>query len=74
MAFPYFNQVLGILGALNFWPMTIYFPVEMYIVQRKIGAWTRKWILLEGFSMVCLIVSLLGLIGSIEGIVKAKLA
>ncbi|XP_059282128.1 probable amino acid permease 7 isoform X1 [Lycium ferocissimum] len=74
MAFPYFNQVLGILGALNFWPMTIYFPVEMYIVQRKIGAWTKKWLLLEGFSMICLVVSVLGLIGSIEGIVSAKLA
>ncbi|XP_016458441.1 putative amino acid permease 7 isoform X4 [Nicotiana tabacum] len=74
MAFPYFNQVLGILGALNFWPMTIYFPVEMYIVQRKIGAWTKKWLLLEGFSMICLIVSVVGLIGSIEGIISAKLA
>ncbi|XP_009609944.1 putative amino acid permease 7 isoform X2 [Nicotiana tabacum] len=74
MAFPYFNQVLGILGALNFWPMTIYFPVEMYIVQRKIGAWTKKWLLLEGFSMICLLVSVVGLIGSIEGIISAKLA
>ncbi|PHT77448.1 putative amino acid permease 7 [Capsicum annuum] len=74
MAFPYFNQVLGILGALNFWPLTIYFPVEMYIVQKQIGAWSRKWLLLKGFSMICLIVSLLGLIGSIEGIISAKLA
>ncbi|GFZ07580.1 amino acid permease 3 [Actinidia rufa] len=41
LLFPYFNQVLGVLGALNFWPLAIYFPVEMYIVQRKIRAWSR---------------------------------
>ncbi|KAI3427775.1 Aa_trans domain-containing protein [Psidium guajava] len=29
MAFPYFNSVLGVLGALNFWPLAVYFPVEM---------------------------------------------
>ncbi|CAL5335473.1 unnamed protein product [Camellia sinensis] len=32
MIFPYFNQVLGVLGALNFWTISIYFPVEMYFV------------------------------------------
>ncbi|KAK4487163.1 hypothetical protein RD792_006481, partial [Penstemon davidsonii] len=35
LLFPYFNQVLGVLGALNFWPLAIYFPVEMYLVQNK---------------------------------------
>ncbi|KAB5534952.1 hypothetical protein DKX38_018038 [Salix brachista] len=55
MVFPYFNQVLGVLGALNFWPLAIYFPVEMYFVQKKIGAWTRKWIVLRTFSFVCLL-------------------
>ncbi|CAN6450490.1 unnamed protein product [Victoria cruziana] len=30
MLFPYFNEVLGVLGALNFWPLAIYFPVQMY--------------------------------------------
>ncbi|XP_028752807.1 probable amino acid permease 7 [Neltuma alba] len=72
--FPYFNQVLGVLGALNFWPLTVYFPVEMYFVQKKIGAWTTKWIVLRSFSFVCFIISVLGLAGSIEGIIKAKLS
>ncbi|KAG6735362.1 hypothetical protein POTOM_062070 [Populus tomentosa] len=74
MAFPYFNQVLGVLGALNFWPLAIYFPVEMYFVQKKIGAWTRKWIVLRTFSFVCLLITIAGLLGSIEGLVSAKLA
>ncbi|KAL7217682.1 hypothetical protein ACSBR2_011009 [Camellia fascicularis] len=72
--FPYFNQVLGVLGALNFWPLAIYFPVEMYFVQKKIGAWTTKWIVLQTFSIVCLIISILALIGSVEGLIRAKLS
>lgn len=74
MLFPYFNQVLGLLGALNFWPLAIYFPVEMYFVQKKIGAWTRKWIVLRVFSFVCFLVTVVGFIGSLEGLISAKLS
>ncbi|KAL5719530.1 putative amino acid permease 7 [Ranunculus cassubicifolius] len=73
LLFPYFNLVLGVLGALNFWPLAIYFPVEMYFVQRKIAPWTRKWIMFQIFSIICLMVSLLALIGSVHGLVTAKL-
>ncbi|KAG5547480.1 hypothetical protein RHGRI_013241 [Rhododendron griersonianum] len=72
--FPYFNQVLGFLGALNFWPLGIYLPVEMYFVQRKIGAWTTEWVVLQSFSIFCLIVSILALIGSVQGLISAKLS
>lgn len=71
--FPYFNQVLGVLGALSFWPLAIYFPVEMYFVQKKIEAWSRRWIVLRCFSFVCFLVTMVGLIGSLEGIVSEKL-
>ncbi|XP_068642049.1 probable amino acid permease 7 [Aristolochia californica] len=74
MIFPYFNQVLGVLGALNFWPLTIYFPVKMYFVQQKIAPWTRKWVILQTFSIICLIVTLVALVGSIEGLITAKLS
>ncbi|XP_047338237.1 probable amino acid permease 7 [Impatiens glandulifera] len=73
MLFPYFNQVLGMLGGLNFWPLAIYYPVEMYIVQRKIRPWTRKWLLLQIFSILCFIVSILAVIGSVYGLINAKL-
>ncbi|XP_043687368.1 probable amino acid permease 7 isoform X2 [Telopea speciosissima] len=73
MVFPYFNQILGVLGALNFWPLTVYFPVEMYFIQKKIQPWTRRWIVFQSFSIVCLIVSLVTLVGSIEGLICAKL-
>ncbi|KAJ1415530.1 Amino acid transporter, transmembrane domain [Sesbania bispinosa] len=72
--FPYFNQVLGVLGALGFWPLAIYFPVEMYFVQHRVEAWSTKWIALRTFSFVCFLVSLMGLIGSLEGIISEKLS
>ncbi|KAL3851083.1 hypothetical protein ACJIZ3_012965 [Penstemon smallii] len=72
MVFPYFNQVLGVLGAFNFWPLAIYFPVEMCLRQKKIGAWTTKWILLRGFSIVCFILTVFALVGSIRGLIAAK--
>ncbi|RYR68773.1 hypothetical protein Ahy_A03g015245 isoform B [Arachis hypogaea] len=56
--FLYFNQVLGVLGAISFWPLAIYFPVEMYFVQKKIEAWSRKWIVLRIFGFVCFLVPL----------------
>ncbi|XP_077237492.1 putative amino acid permease 7 isoform X1 [Tasmannia lanceolata] len=73
MVFPYFNQVLGILGAL-FWPLSIYFPVEMYFVQKKIPAWTRQWVILQFFSFACFIVTLVALVGSVEGLISEKLS
>ncbi|XP_010421187.1 PREDICTED: probable amino acid permease 7 [Camelina sativa] len=70
--FPYFNEVLGVLGAIGFWPLAVYFPVEMCIMQKKIQSWTRPWLLLRGVSFVCLLVCLLCLVGSIYGLVGAK--
>ncbi|KAK8542581.1 hypothetical protein V6N12_015174 [Hibiscus sabdariffa] len=72
MMFPYFNQVLGLLGALTFWPLVIYFPVQMYFVQKKIQPWTRKWIVLESFSFVCLLVTVVAFTGSVQGLISAK--
>ncbi|OWM85938.1 hypothetical protein CDL15_Pgr012188 [Punica granatum] len=72
--FPYFNSVIGVLGAVNFWPLVVYFPVEMYCVQRRIEAWSREWILLRAFSITGLIISVMGTIGSIEELISAKLS
>ncbi|RHN67488.1 putative amino acid transporter, transmembrane domain-containing protein [Medicago truncatula] len=72
--FPYFNSVLGLLGAINFWPLAIYFPVEMYFVQKKVGAWTRKWIALRIFSFACFLVTMVGFVGSFEGIIREKIS
>ncbi|KAL2247735.1 probable amino acid permease 7 isoform X1 [Sesamum indicum] len=72
MMFPYFNQVLGVLGALNFWPLSIYFPVEMWLRQRNIRGWTTTWILLRSFSLLCFVLTMFALAGSIQGLVAAR--
>ncbi|KAG8501698.1 hypothetical protein CXB51_004698 [Gossypium anomalum] len=69
MLLPFFNDVVGILGALGFWPLTVYFPVEMYIQQKKISKWSSRWICLKMLSMACLMISIVAGAGSIVGVV-----
>ncbi|KAK4386866.1 putative amino acid permease 7 [Sesamum angolense] len=66
MLFPYFNQVVGVAGAINFWPIVVYFPVEMYLVQKNIGPWTSKSIILRIYCFATLLVILFAFVGSIK--------
>ncbi|CAA2991995.1 amino acid permease 3-like [Olea europaea var. sylvestris] len=68
MLMPFFNDIVGILGAFGFWPLTVYFPVEMYIVQKKIEKWSTKWICLQILSVTCLVISLAAAVGSFAGV------
>ncbi|KAL1802246.1 hypothetical protein ACET3Z_030893 [Daucus carota] len=72
MIFPFFSEFLGLLGAITFWPMTVYFPIEMYIAQWKIARFSRVWNCLQMLNLFCLIVSLLAAIGSVHGLVKSR--
>uniref|UniRef100_A0A803MV41 Amino acid transporter transmembrane domain-containing protein n=1 Tax=Chenopodium quinoa TaxID=63459 RepID=A0A803MV41_CHEQI len=69
MLFPFFNDFLGLLGALSFWPLTVFFPVEMHISQAKVPKYSTKWIALKTLSLVCLIVSLIAAAGSLQGLI-----
>ncbi|CAH9076329.1 unnamed protein product [Cuscuta europaea] len=69
MLLPFFNDVVGILGAFGFWPLTVYFPVEMYIVQKKIPKWSARWVGLQMLSMACLVISIAAAVGSFAGVV-----
>ncbi|KAK9945873.1 hypothetical protein M0R45_011367 [Rubus argutus] len=69
MIFPFFNGVVGLLGAVGYWPMTIYFPVEMYIAQKKIPKWSTRWLCLQILSLSVLVIALLAAVGSIAGVV-----
>uniref|UniRef100_R7W6J3 Amino acid transporter transmembrane domain-containing protein n=1 Tax=Aegilops tauschii TaxID=37682 RepID=R7W6J3_AEGTA len=68
MMLPFFNDVVGFLGALGFWPLTVYFPVEMYVVQKKVPKWSTQWVCLQMLSLGCLAISLAAAAGSIAGI------
>ncbi|KAJ6730511.1 hypothetical protein OIU85_021322 [Salix viminalis] len=69
MLLPFFNDVVGLLGALGFWPLTVYFPVEMYISQKKIPKWSTRWLCLQILSVACLIITIAAAAGSIAGVI-----
>ncbi|XP_051124601.1 amino acid permease 6-like [Andrographis paniculata] len=70
MIFPFFNGFLGLIGAISFYPLTVYFPIEIHIAQAKIPKYSTTWIWLKILSWACLIVSLVAAAGSIEGLAK----
>ncbi|KAE8653935.1 Amino acid permease 6 [Hibiscus syriacus] len=71
MIFPFFNDFLGLIGAGSFWPLTVYFPIEMHIAQTKIPKYSFRWIWLKILSWVCLVVSLIAAAGSIQGLIQS---
>ncbi|KAK4751559.1 hypothetical protein SAY87_005041 [Trapa incisa] len=65
MLFSHFNSVLGVLVGLNFWPITtLYFPIEMYLRQKKVMG-------LDSPATIHL-VTVMGFIGSLEELIIAK--
>ena len=66
---PFFNDVVGLLGALGFWPLTIFLPVQMHIVQAQVPKWKPKWVALQILSAVCLAISCAAMTGSIAQII-----
>lgn len=44
MLLPSFNDGVGLIGALGFWPFTVYFPVEIYIKEKEKKKEIEKWI------------------------------
>ncbi|KAJ9146260.1 hypothetical protein P3X46_028547 [Hevea brasiliensis] len=69
MLLPFFNDIVGLLGALGFWPLTVYYPVEMYIAQKRIPKWSTRWLCLQILSFACLIITIAAAAGSIAGVV-----
>lgn len=70
MMLPFFNAVLGLLGAMAFWPLTVYFPVTMYMAQAKIKRGTCKWVALQSLSVFALLVSLVSAVGSAADMIQ----
>ncbi|KAM0893520.1 hypothetical protein ACQ4PT_025043 [Festuca glaucescens] len=68
ISLPFFNDILGLLGALGFWPLTVYFPVEMYISQSKVEKYSKKWVALQSLSFACFVVTVAVTVASVEGI------
>lgn len=71
MILPFFNDFLGLLGALSFYPLTVYFPIEMHIAQTKMPKYSFRWVWLKVLSWACLIVSLVAAAGSVQGLFQS---
>ncbi|OVA08531.1 Amino acid transporter [Macleaya cordata] len=71
MAIPFFNDILALLGAIGYSPLTVYFPISMYIARRKIKRLTFRWVGLQTLNLFCLICAVAAACGSIQGIIKA---
>uniref|UniRef100_J3NBW0 Amino acid transporter transmembrane domain-containing protein n=2 Tax=Oryza brachyantha TaxID=4533 RepID=J3NBW0_ORYBR len=71
MLLPFFGNVVGLLGAVSFWPLTVYFPVEMYIAQRGVARGSPRWVSLKTLSACCLVVSIAAAAGSIADVIDA---
>uniref|UniRef100_A0A7N0VMS8 Amino acid transporter transmembrane domain-containing protein n=1 Tax=Kalanchoe fedtschenkoi TaxID=63787 RepID=A0A7N0VMS8_KALFE len=71
MIFPFFNDILGLLGACSFYPITVYFPVEMHIVRANIKKFSSTWVWLKILSWTCLAISLVAAAGSIQGLIES---
>ena len=64
---PFFSDIVGLIGAIGFWPATVFYPIEMYIRYKKPGR-TTYW-LLEALNVFCFIITILAIAGSIQLIV-----
>jgi hypothetical protein len=71
MILPFFNDFLALLGAISFWPLTVYFPVEMYMARTKMPKFSFRWTSLKMLCWACLAVSLVSAAGSVEGLIQA---
>ncbi|KAJ0025616.1 hypothetical protein Pint_08572 [Pistacia integerrima] len=71
MIFPFFNDFVGLIGAASFWPLTVYFPIEMYIARTKMQKFSFTWVWMKILIWTCLIVSLLALAGSVQGLIQS---
>lgn len=45
MLVPFFNDVVGLLGALGFWPLTVFLPIQMHLKQAGLLPVTTSYML-----------------------------
>lgn len=66
----FFSAVVGLLGAFQFWPLTIYWPVRMYLITQQPSSPCVKGGLVA-LSVVTGIASLVALAGSAYSLVDS---
>jgi len=69
MAMPFFNYFLGLLGAIGFGPLVVFFPIQMHIAQKRIPVLSLRWCALQLLNWFCMVVSLAAAVASIHEII-----
>ena len=64
MLLPFIQDIVGLVGALELYPLTVFLPIQMHIKQAGVLPWTSKWVALQLLSMLCLSATAAGCIGS----------
>ena len=70
LALPFFTDMIALMGSIGYWPIVVYFPVEMHIAQYKIPKRSARWAGLQLLSLLNLLISLAAASGAIQGLHK----
>ncbi|VAH11712.1 unnamed protein product [Triticum turgidum subsp. durum] len=68
---PFSAEVAGFVTAMLFWPLTVYFPIQMFIVQKKIPKHSIQWACLQLLSLAWLIITITAAASYIVVIVRS---
>jgi amino acid permease len=63
---PFFTDIIGLVGALVFWPIAVHFPVRMYLKVYNAKGMVAG--LLQGMQVVAAVTSFLAAIGAVWNI------
>lgn len=66
---PFFNAILGLMGSITFWPITVYYPVAMYMVRANITWGQPKWLALQSLSILAFLVTVFSAVGSFADVI-----
>eukprot|EP00887_Chlorella_sp_A99_P007251 scaffold2.g7251.t1 len=64
---PFFASIVGLIGAMVFWPCAVLFPILMYTKVRQVSR--RMWYLLHSINVVMFVISAVAVVGSLQSIV-----
>lgn len=65
---PFFSQIVGLVGAIIYWPTAIFFPIMLWLVVFPPKLSVR--LLLQALNVALLGVALVSIVGSVRSIVQ----
>lgn len=66
---PFFQSILGFVGAIGFWPMTVFFPIQCYIRVFRPGLSFR--VFLRILDLFCFLLTLAVIVASFQSMIQS---